>query len=98
MMRRLGSMIAVLVAQAVAMTAEAAPAARFDDITYVAEEAFAASPGTFRNPVLPGFQPDPSIVRVGEDFYLANSTFGWFRNSDLPQPRPGPLEPRRPCD
>jgi xylan 1,4-beta-xylosidase len=31
-----------------------------------------------RNPVLPGFFPDPSIVRVGEDYYLVNSTFEWF--------------------
>lgn len=32
----------------------------------------------FRNPILPGFNPDPSILRVGEDFYLATSTFEWF--------------------
>jgi xylan 1,4-beta-xylosidase len=31
-----------------------------------------------QNPVLRGFYPDPSIVRVGEDYYLANSTFEWF--------------------
>jgi xylan 1,4-beta-xylosidase len=31
-----------------------------------------------RNPVLPGFFPDPSIVRVGEDYYIVNSTFEWF--------------------
>lgn len=31
-----------------------------------------------RNPVLPGFHPDPSIVRVGEDYFLATSTFEWF--------------------
>lgn len=31
-----------------------------------------------RNPILPGFHPDPSIVRVGEDYYLATSTFEWF--------------------
>lgn len=31
-----------------------------------------------RNPVLPGFNPDPSIVRVGDDFYIATSTFEWF--------------------
>lgn len=31
-----------------------------------------------QNPVLPGFHPDPSIVRVGDDFYLANSTFEWM--------------------
>ncbi|MCU0791261.1 MAG: glycoside hydrolase family 43 protein [Opitutaceae bacterium] len=30
------------------------------------------------NPVLPGFRPDPSICRVGEDYYLATSTFEWF--------------------
>ena len=34
--------------------------------------------GNFRNPILPGFYPDPSIVRVGADFYLVNSTFGYF--------------------
>lgn len=31
-----------------------------------------------RNPVLPGFRPDPSICRVGDDYYLATSTFEWF--------------------
>ena len=30
------------------------------------------------NPVLPGFNPDPSLVRVGEDYYIATSTFEWF--------------------
>lgn len=33
---------------------------------------------TIRNPILPGFHPDPSIIRVGEDYYLATSTFEWF--------------------
>ena len=33
---------------------------------------------TYQNPVLPGFFPDPSLVRVGEDFYLVNSTFQYF--------------------
>jgi len=33
---------------------------------------------TIHNPVLPGFNPDPSFVRVGEDYYIANSTFEWF--------------------
>lgn len=31
-----------------------------------------------QNPVLPGFHPDPSFLRVGEDYYLATSTFEWF--------------------
>ena len=30
------------------------------------------------NPVLPGFNPDPSICRVGEDYYIATSTFEWY--------------------
>jgi xylan 1,4-beta-xylosidase len=33
---------------------------------------------SIRNPILPGFNPDPSIVRVGEDYYIATSTFEWF--------------------
>jgi beta-xylosidase len=28
-----------------------------------------------RNPILRGFYPDPSILRVGEDYYLINSSF-----------------------
>ena len=31
-----------------------------------------------KNPILPGFNPDPSIVRVNDDYYIANSTFEWF--------------------
>jgi xylan 1,4-beta-xylosidase len=31
-----------------------------------------------RNPILPGFNPDPSIIRVGDDYYIATSTFEWF--------------------
>ncbi|MEC1738232.1 xylan 1,4-beta-xylosidase [Bacillus mojavensis] len=30
------------------------------------------------NPVLKGFNPDPSICKVGEDYYIAVSTFEWF--------------------
>jgi xylan 1,4-beta-xylosidase len=35
-------------------------------------------PAPIRNPILPGFNPDPSIVRVGDDYYIATSTFEWF--------------------
>jgi xylan 1,4-beta-xylosidase len=31
-----------------------------------------------QNPILRGFNPDPSILRVGEDYYIATSTFEWF--------------------
>ena len=30
------------------------------------------------NPILRGFHPDPSLIRVGEDYYVANSTFEWW--------------------
>lgn len=33
---------------------------------------------TFTNPILKGFYPDPSIVRVAADYYLINSTFSYF--------------------
>lgn len=31
-----------------------------------------------QNPILKGFNPDPSIIRVGEDYYIATSTFQWY--------------------
>ncbi len=33
---------------------------------------------TIENPILRGFNPDPSICRVGDDYYIATSTFEWF--------------------
>ncbi|MER7622267.1 glycoside hydrolase family 43 protein [Streptomyces sp. NPDC126503] len=30
------------------------------------------------DPVLPGFRPDPSVCRVGADYYLVTSSFEWF--------------------
>jgi xylan 1,4-beta-xylosidase len=35
-------------------------------------------PATYTNPVIPGFFSDPSAVRVGDDYYLVNSTFEYF--------------------
>ena len=32
----------------------------------------------YRNPVLSGFYPDPSVCRVNDSFYLVNSTFAYF--------------------
>ena len=34
--------------------------------------------GLFANPILPGGYPDPSICRVGDDYYLVNSSFEYF--------------------
>jgi xylan 1,4-beta-xylosidase len=33
---------------------------------------------SLHNPILTGFNPDPSICRVGDDYYIATSTFEWF--------------------
>lgn len=33
---------------------------------------------TYRNPVIPGFHPDPSVCRVGDDYYVAVSSFTYF--------------------
>ena len=38
----------------------------------------AAQTDTFRNPILRGGYPDPSITRVGDDYYMVNSTFEYF--------------------
>lgn len=33
---------------------------------------------TIQNPIIPGFNPDPCIVRVENDYYIVTSTFEWF--------------------
>lgn len=38
----------------------------------------AQAQNTFTNPILTGFYPDPSICRVGDDYYLINSSFAYF--------------------
>lgn len=35
-------------------------------------------PATYANPIVPGFHPDPTVCRVGDDYYLAHSTFTYF--------------------
>ena len=32
----------------------------------------------YKNPIISGYNPDPSICCVGEDYYLVNSTFEFF--------------------
>lgn len=44
-----------------------------------------------KNPLLPGFYPDPSIVRVGDDFYMVTSSFSFFPECRFPQPGSGAL-------
>lgn len=35
------------------------------------------------NPILPGFHPDSSALRVGDDYYIATSTFEWWPGIDI---------------
>jgi alpha-N-arabinofuranosidase len=68
-----------LVLWAVLAAPAAAAEARFDWFDYQSHERpLAVSADQYRNPVLPGFHPDPSLTRVGEDYYLVTSTFAYF--------------------
>ena len=55
------------------------PASVAGIVCAVAQVAVAsAQDAAFRNPILRGGYPDPSIVRVGDDYYIVNSTFEYF--------------------
>lgn len=71
--------LAALSLAASTMVAQAAPA-RFDRFTYSGQsiEKVDVKPGEYRNPILTGYYPDPSIKRVGDDYYLVNSSFAHF--------------------
>lgn len=45
---------------------------------YLAERAGIDPAHSFHNPVRRGFYPDPSWIRVGDDFYMVNSSFSFF--------------------
>jgi hypothetical protein len=76
---------------AAADTRETAPVA-FEWFEYAGRDARFAepvAPGSYRNPILAGFYPDPSLTRVGGDFYLVTSSFAYapgipiFHSRDL---------------
>ncbi|WP_278392439.1 glycoside hydrolase family 43 protein [Sphingobium yanoikuyae] len=81
---------ALLLLAAIAGPALAGPA-RFSDFRYDgrAQEQVTPGPDQYRNPILSGYYPDPSITRVGEAYYLVNSSFAHypglpvFRSSDM---------------
>lgn len=55
--------------------------ARFDWVEYSGlDDVFAGDvpKDSYQNPILAGYHPDPSIVRVGKDYYLINSTFAFY--------------------
>lgn len=57
------------------------PLAHFSWFEYQGNDEIFKAPlaaNQYQNPILAGYHPDPSIVRVGEDYYLVNSTFGFY--------------------
>jgi xylan 1,4-beta-xylosidase len=73
--------VGVILAASVAAAAQSPPDAHFHWFEYSGHDrVFDAPlpPGSYRNPVLAGFYPDPSVTRVGDRFYLVNSTFTYF--------------------
>lgn len=51
----------------------------FIGLVVISTSAFGqSSPKNFKNPILSGFYPDPSICRVGDTYYLVNSSFEWY--------------------
>lgn len=53
--------------------------ATFTEVRYAGDDGGpVVGPTQYRNPVVAGFYPDPSAIRVGDDFYLVTSTFGYF--------------------
>ena len=75
---RLAAWVSALALAAAGQGAAARDAvAQFEWLAYESHDDPAPA-GQYRNPVIPGFHPDPSIVRVGKDFYAVTSTFSWF--------------------
>lgn len=47
-------------------------------LTLLAWQLLPMSAQEYRNPIIPGYHPDPSVCRVGDTFYLVNSSFQYF--------------------
>lgn len=85
----------MLAAGAQAQTAE------FDYFKYAGNDARFNVPidktHQYYNPVLAGFYPDPSLCRVGDTYYLVNSSFTFFPGVPLYQQGFGKLDSCRSC-
>ena len=51
---------------------------QFSSFSYNGKTAVSPGPDEYLNPIIAGFYPDPSICRVGDDYYLVNSAFNYF--------------------
>ena len=51
---------------------------QFSSFTYTGRTPVTPGADEYLNPIIAGFYPDPSICRVGDDYYLVNSAFNYF--------------------
>ncbi len=51
---------------------------KFTSFTYNGKTTVTPGADEYLNPIIAGFYPDPSICRVGDDYYLVNSAFNYF--------------------
>jgi xylan 1,4-beta-xylosidase len=83
-MRLLRTAVALVwyAAASTAFAGDSGATATFSWVSYAGRDpagpSLPVSSAQYRNPILPGFQPDPSIVRVRDDYYLVNSSFAFF--------------------
>lgn len=63
-----------------ALLAQPGRTATFSHFVYQGQTEERVAPGRddYRNPILSGYYPDPSVARVGADYYLVNSSFAHF--------------------
>jgi xylan 1,4-beta-xylosidase len=73
---------AVVLALTPSLRAQQAPDtstwAQFSAFTYNGTFHITPKAGEYLNPIIAGFHPDPSLCRVGDDYYLVNSAFNYF--------------------
>lgn len=76
--------LSALIPSILSLSLFAAPAlaapALFERFIYQGHSAekVVVKPGEYRNPILTGYYPDPSVMRVGDDYYLVNSSFAHY--------------------
>ena len=88
---KLQTLALLLSGAALASPAMASDAPRFSRFSYDghAQEKATVGPNQYRNPILSGYYPDPSVTRVGDNYYLVLSSFAHypglpiFRSKDL---------------
>lgn len=80
MLRAMAAALALLATPAAAQPAPLT--ASFESFAYSGEDPWSQTidyaGDVYINPILQGFYPDPSVTRVGEDYYLVTSTFSYF--------------------